>query len=498
VKLKLSDWIFFFGFGGIVCALALTCVALVIQPKVSDDYHFLWRLQDSPSKLEFIFGLYFQWTGRLSLILLSALMLSSPLIEAAYRSFILFEICALVFLCWYCALGSKGLVRSRDGISAVATFGCLLWFALPARDETVVWLQGNCVYLVPVLLCLSMISWIEMSLRARRDQRLTSIAKIVLASFSFFLGFGAGSSQEQVVASCLIYFISAIPRVRILILEGRCSSLLVFIASLFGFVLGAIALVGAPGNYVRAGVLESPGLVQIFERMVLYLSGALFELGSGSQGKSIWLGGLVFVVLYFRRPIDWRTPFIAGRVWFLMALGSLIAMTPATSFISVRTTFFAVVFLFIGILAASGYYPLARTGANEFSGLMLHDDAGGRASFARRLGFLIVSALVFSESLAFAIANRSISLEMDERLRIVDRAINDPTLAVDTPIVVPFITTQPSPLSYIQTPNHDREFLVQWGKRIGRTIIFDTAITAPLPNSFKPVKSIKFRKQSSD
>ena len=498
MKVKFSDWLYFFCFSCIVCALILTCVALAIQPKVSDDYHFLWRLQDSPSKLDFMFGLYFQWTGRSSLILLSALVLANPFVEVAYRSFILFEICALIFLCWYCALGSKGLTRSRDGISAIITFGCLLWFALPARDETVVWLQGNCVYLVPTILGLSMISWIEMSIGANREQRLNVSAKIVFASLSFFLGFGAGSSQEQVVTSCLIYFVFAIPRIRILILERRCSSLLVFIVSLFGFVLGAIVLVGAPGNYVRASVLESPGLAQIFERMALYFSGALFELGSGSQGKNIWLGGLLFVVLYFRPPIDWRIPLNAGRVWFLMALGSLIAMTPATSFISVRTTFFAVVFLFIGILAASGYCPLGRTRGDVVALQVRLDETVGPTHFARRLGFLVVSALVFSESLAFAIANRSISREMDERLDIVDRAIHDPELAVDAPIVVPFIATQPSSLSFIQTPEHDREFLVQWGKRLCRTIIFDSAATAPLPNSLKPVKSIKFRNRSSE
>jgi len=47
--------------------------------------------------------------------------------------------------------------------------------------------------------------------------------------------------------------------------------------------------------------------------------------------------------------------------------------------------------------------------------------------------------------------------------------------------------------TYIQSPEHDREFLANWGRRIGRPIVHDVTEGAPLPNSFKPIKAIKYR-----
>ena len=97
------------------------------------------------------------------------------------------------------------------------------------------------------------------------------------------------------------------------------------------------------------------------------------------------------------------------------------------------------------------------------------------------------------EAVAGLISNVAVANELDRRIEIVELARRSTVNADMLPIKVPFITTQQATLTYIQSPEHDREFLTNWGRRIGRPIHHDVSEDAPLPNSFKPLKAIKYR-----
>lgn len=147
-------------------------------------------------------------------------------------------------------------------------------------------------------------------------------------------------------------------------------------------------------------------------------------------------------------------------------------MTPATNFISVRTTFLSVVFLFAGLAAIIETRSLDIAQANY-----------------RRIILIVLSTLFVAENLNGLITNISLRAEFDHRWSIIGQKSNG---TCDHAIHVPHIATQPSSLSYIQTPGHDREFLSALSRRLGCEVKHSSSTSDPLPNSFKPMKAIKF------
>ena len=481
--------------GAIILAFALT-----LQPKISDDWYLFWSFQKSAGALDYIIGQYTEVTGRLWLILLSTFVLPNPTVEIVYRAFIVIEIVLLAALAWYCALGPGAWRRTRENLQAMAIFGSLLWFALPERNETIAWTAGNFVYLVPALFGLVFIAWLERSMIAsptdrdgvRWHRRPSDI-------LSFLLGFSAGVSHEQIVAACAAYLaLIVLPVSRDLLLGRRKIGSPVWIGAA-GLVIGAALLVSAPGNYVRMGQIAAPSLSDAIERMALYIPGAFFQLGMGATGKYIWLGALVFTLLYFGRGAD-KGEILAGLkrgvFWWMISLVSLLAMAPATNFISPRTAFFAVIFLYVG-LAAMTCRPQSIAGDAS-------DDsrATGRSTLTiprlvlSTAVLTILGCLVVVEAVAGLISNASVAAEFVRRDEIVKQAMLSTTNGDKSPIRVPFIATHTAALTYVQNPEHDAAFLTNWGMHIGRTIEHDVSDGAPLPDSLKPLKTIKFHHHS--
>jgi hypothetical protein len=260
-----------------------------------------------------------------------------------------------------------------------------------------------------------------------------------------------------------------------------------------GLIIGTAILVGAPSNYARMAHFTAPTLREIVQRMVLYLSGAYFNLGTEATGKFIWIGALVCMLLFFDRNAD-RSEIGAGikrgLFWATVSFVSLLAMTPATNFISTRTTFFAVVFLYVGVAALM---PRRILSVNNFA----HDERADK-SFSVRFGLstvvlMILAGLVVVESMATLISNVSLAAEVANRDAIVKRALASAPTGDKSPILVPFLATQPAALTYMQNPEHDTDFITSLGGHVGREIRHDTSVNAPLPNSVSPMKAIKFR-----
>jgi len=444
----------------ILIGILLLLGALAYQPKISDDWHMLWKFQQANSAYDFVVGMYNNWTGRLWVNILPVIFLGDWKSELAYRIITIFQISLLPILVWYAARGEFAMKLTGQQLDAFLIFSILLWFALPNRAETVFWFSGNIVYLFPGVCGLMFIALV------RHIVYHTSEVPTVYYPLILLVGFLSGASQEQVSVCALVsftYFIVTrgwrnIVRLPLLI----CGS---------GLLLGMLVLFFAPGNSARVEKIAAPSVIEIIVRMGLYIPGAFFELGTGSIGKYILIGFLFVLTLYLPMTFD-KARVRSLSLWMLLAITSLAVMTPATNFISVRTTFLSVVFLFAGLAAIIETRSLDIAQANY-----------------RRIILIVLSTLFVAENLNGLITNISLRAEFDHRWSIIGQKSNG---TCDHAIHVPHIATQPSSLSYIQTPGHDREFLSALSRRLGCEVKHSSSTSDPLPNSFKPMKAIKF------
>ncbi len=447
-----------------------SCIVLAAlfyyQPKISDDWYSIWQYQGSNGIVDYWVDFYTGWTGRLSVILLTSL-LHHPVFEAVYRLFIVVEVLMLIGLAWFCALGNKGFNFTGGILQAFILFGMLLWLSLPARSETVSWFIGNSAYLVSGILGLFFMAWSKYFLTDGRTQSNVILTMEILKSpFYFLIGFFAGSSQEQIISACVVF--TAFNIYREIGLKSLKSIPIKYWILLMGFCLGALVLVAAPGNYVRMEVIDSPTFLQVVKRMFLYIPSAFFEIGTGGMGKPIWLGIIVLIALFYNKNSHTSDNTREARTWIYVCLSTLLVMIPATNQISPRTTFFAIIFLYIAVasfLFQSNLFP-----KRSLVSIVL----------------LITSLLVLAEATVGLISNISVTSEVNQRWALVNANHSDQ-------LEVPFIATVPANLTYIETPEHDRAFLNKLSGHVGFRVRHDSSKEAPLPVSLKPLKVLKFK-----
>ena len=440
---------------------------LYCQPKISDDWYMIWDFQNSNNLFESSVGIYKNWTGRLPVIVFTSLFIFHPFFEIIYRIFILAEVFLMISLAWYCALGKDGFDLIKSKVQSFILFGALIWLSLPVRSETVVWLSGNIVYLLPVTLGLLYMACSKFMLEAKQANILNgSVASIITLPFLFLMGFLAGSSQEQIIVACVIY--SLINLYQRFQLKNLKSITINYWILLMGFTIGAFFLIAAPGNYVRLSVMDAPGLFDIAKRMLLYIPSAFFEIGTGELGKPIWLGILILFALFYDNQLDKPDNVREAKMWLCVSVATLLTLIPATNQISPRTTFFAVIFLYIAVAT-----------------FLFKDKVFTKRPIVS-LALLVTSALVLVEATVGLITNISVASEFNHRWALINANLSKQ-------MTVPFITTIPSNLTYIQTPEQDREFLKALSTHVGFKVEHDTSEGAPLPASLKPLKAIKFQ-----
>ena len=455
-----------FSYALIVSSCILLATLFYFQPKISDDWYALWNYQNSNGIVNYWVDFYCGWTGRIPLILLTSLVIPHPVFESIYRIFIVVEVLMLIGLAWYCALGRKGFNFTGGVLQAFILFGMLLWLSLPARAETISWFGDNFVFLVPGILGLIFMAWSKYFLTDGRTQSDASLtAAILKSSFYFLIGFLAGSSQEQIISACVVFTVANIYR------EFGSKSLnsipIKYWILLMGFFFGALVLVAAPGNYVRMQVIEAPGFLEDVKRMFLYVPSAFFEIGTGDMGKSTWFGIIILIALFYDKKSLTSDNMHAVRTWIYVCLATLLTLIPATNQISPRTTFFAIIFLYIAV--ASFLFQSNPLSRRPLVSVIL----------------LIISFLVLVEAAVGLISNISVASEFNKRWALVNANHSDE-------LKVPFIATVPANLTYIQTPEHDREFLRALSAHVGFRVRHDVSEEAPLPVSIKPLKTIKF------
>lgn len=448
--------------------LALSCIILAAlfyyQPMNSDDWYMIWTISNTNNVFDNCVSVYKNWTGRLPVMVLSSFVFSHPFYELAYRIFIIVEVFFMIGLAWYCAVGKNGFNFINGAVQSFVLFGMFIWLALPARSETVVWLSGNSAYLVPVIFGLFYMACSNFFLEAKTS--IGPMVSILTFPFLFLMGFLAGSSQEQIIAACAVY--SLINLYQRFQLKNIKSISINYWILLMGFSVGALFLIAAPGNYVRLSVMDAPGLIDIAKRMTLYISSAFFEIGTGELGKPIWMGILLLFALFYDKQLDTPDNVREAKMWLCVSFATLLTLIPATNQISPRTTFFAVIFLYIAVAT-----------------FLFKDKVFPKRAIVS-LALLVTSALVLVEATVGLIANISVASEFNHRWALINANQSKQ-------MTVPFISTVPSNLTYIQTPEQDREFLKALSAHFGFKVEHDTSEGAPLPASLKPLKAIKFQ-----
>lgn len=459
----------FFCYAMLVIAAIFLGLMFYFQPKIADDWYLIWDYQKSNNIIQYWFEFYNGWSGRLPLIIVTSLIILQPAFEIVYRVFILIEVLVLLGLAWYCALGLKGLNFSKGMRQPFFLFGMLLWLSLPARAETVSWISGNAVFLLPCILGLNFIAWSRYFINDElgKSDNPINLAKLAIRFiFYFFVGFLAGASQEQIIFACLLFTILYLCRDGHLINLKFISINYWFL--LAGFLTGMIFLISAPGNYLRLNVMEAPDVFELLKRMVLYIASAFFEIGTGDLGKPIWLGILLLFALFYGNQIDNKSNVGEGKMWLYISLATLLTLIPATNQISPRTTFSAVLFLYIAV--ASFLFKGTNLQKRPIVSMTM----------------LVASLLVMVEAAVGLISNILIASEYNNRWALI-------SANQSKQMIVPFIATIPSNLTYIQTPEQDREFLKALSAHVGFKVEHDTSEGAPLSASHQPLKAIKFQ-----
>jgi hypothetical protein len=451
--------------------LGMSCIILAMlfyfQPKISDDWYVIWNYPTANGVVDYWINFYKGWTGRASLILLSSLVLTSPIFDVIYRLFIVLELFMLLGLSWFCALGALHFNYREGMLQALILFAMLLWLALPVRAETVAWTIGNFAYLLSAIMGLAFIAHSKFFISVRYFQIFDGLTlKVFISVLCFFIGFFAGSSHEQVIAACIVFIV--VNLYKHYRFEKLNTISINYWILFIGFCLGTIFLVAAPGNYSRLSAVEAPGFYELAKRMVLFIASAFFEIGTGDLGKPIWMGILLLFALFYDNQLDKPENVREAKIWLCLSAATLLTLIPATNQISPRTTFFAVIFLYIAVAT-----------------FLFKDKVFPKRAIVS-LALLVTSSLVLVEATVGLIANISVASEFNHRWALINANQSKQ-------MTVPFIATIPSNLTYIQTPEQDREFLKALSAHVGFIVEHDNREGAPLPASLKPLKAIKFQ-----
>ncbi len=338
-------------------ALAVTLWVLMRHglavPASTDDFcNRLNALQGTA--LEATMTSYTGWTGRL--VTTAALYLTLRTVDLPHLSTVSAMLPVLLAIAsWFLsgAFGARHLV-DRLAIAAFA-FVVLVIGLHRLLGQTVFWVTGGIVYLVPLVL---VSAWLSMMARIAEGKRpLGGLAGALL------LGLVAGNAIELAWAVLIVTGMAVLVHVR-----AQPQARGYAAVALAGALAGGIVLAAAPGNFHRATATEhsfslDPGyLAGEYVRMLREVLAAAPELVVAT---------LVLVVLGFVVRPAVRVPNVAQRVLIalllvLAALGSLVPVLAVPPQFAPRNGLFLLVLLFAaGLVMAAP--PILATRYGTFA-----------------------------------------------------------------------------------------------------------------------------------
>ena len=433
--------------------LIFICSAIYFHPLVGGDYHYRDAVISSLNFSDYFNYQYFNWAGRFSKILLSYWVFSNSLNLVLYKLFII----PLILVTFYFFL--KKIINIKIeffSIEFVILFICL-WFIFPAIDETIFWITGSFIYLIPLLFSIFYLGLFNETDDKEKRNIFTNI-------FYLISSFLAGSSQLQAFVGCFVvssYFIFLYYKKN----TYRFKRLLPFYIV---FLVGGAVFIFAPGNYER---LENPNfessIISTIYKSVLFIATSIFYLGD-VQSSLIYflLIFLLFVLFSKKTPIKILSN-KSNYIWILAFLFSLVSMIPAINAITTRVIFFPIFFLTIFFLKV----------------IFFKYDSNKQLKI-KNISFYILVMLFILESFLGSLTNYVYKKEHDIRMNTIkDAKINNQDYAV-----ISHYTIIPSRLTHMLNPIHDQNYMNGISKKNQIKIKYNDN----LPRSKNIRKNLKF------
>lgn len=330
-----------------------------LQPMTADDFSNTNVLRENHSLISDCIYWYNNWTGRLQgiVILYFALFNDISLKIFALLNGIVFNL--NIFLIYYIATGER-LNIFKNQLFFILIFSTL-FFGIPAINETVFWITGSITYLWVLFFLLLFLCPYTFFLRDADKYynhfiKFNFLKKTLKTLALFILGFWVGISHEQVFCALIIFFISCgiyhkqFKRVAFNLYAG-----------FFGLIAGGIALISAPGNFVRLAYNQN---LSISLKIVKFLKYLIFMYFRDFKNIWPWLILILFISIFSKYYTDKDKIKNDNRIFYSFLLISLASTFPIFFLIpfgAQRTEFFACFFL-----VAAAVSRLSSRGFIEF------------------------------------------------------------------------------------------------------------------------------------
>lgn len=335
-----------------------------LNPLWADDYARSLPLANLNKIFSLVYQTYFTWSGRFAVIFLTYLFLWKDTLAIFFfnllNSFVFILALYFIFLNAFARRPSK----CNDLLFVIIILG-LFWFLPTSLGEVAFWKTGAIGYLWPITATLVFIYPVT---RLILDDHEFIPNNFITNTLLFIFGLLLGSCLENLSATICLFLLSASIYLKISkhALPRWLSS------ATFGYYLGTILLIVAPGNFNRAATLTHHYTL-IYK--ILYLTGKILV-------HFIPFTLIFFLILFLIKKSQARFSLIQLKRFYLfgaLALISAFAMTGVPHYVNFngRTTF---VSDFFAIIALTSLLPN--------SGAMLY------AKFIRTMCFVIMPLLV--------------------------------------------------------------------------------------------------------
>lgn len=231
----------------VFCVLGIMYFFNTYTPLIADDYgaFFVYgsgeRLETFWQVFESAYNYWFAWGGRVvaSVFWNTSLLLGKPI----FNVFNTFAYLAFVFLIYF-----HSLKKVKVNTALFVAINIALWIFIPAWGEGFLWLMDSCALLwVAIFILLFLLPYEEKVNHPEYRWRL--LPSILMLP----VGIIAGCSYENFACAVFVLLIAYVMK-KLIKREKFC---LFEILGLVGFFIGFALLVGAPGSYARATVMEN-------------------------------------------------------------------------------------------------------------------------------------------------------------------------------------------------------------------------------------------------
>ena len=437
------------------------------QPLIGDDVFVFYDTKNSEDLYSYFIFKYNNWTGRFLQIVLGYYIFTNEFFLIFFKLASIPTFFISMWLAWYCVT-SKFIKIYDENFWIFFVFACVVWFSVPAIAENIIWTTGFITWLYPMfisLIFLSLIFYIYNITKKNNFKIKNFTWKFLPIIITAFL---SGSSIEQL--SFIILFITSYIFYLIIYVNGKQISTEYYLGYLF-LILGILFLFLAPGNYARMNLIDSSFIQKIFKYTIYFFS-SIYYLGNVKEAI-IFFFSIILLFFLLNPEINITINIIKKSMfWLIASVIGLLIMIPLTNFLSIRTIFYPIIFIFFFILSIN---VNSENKINYINPLKKY------------FVLFVISSLLFFDSFTSFLSNKSLYNENNYRNYLINEAI----ISNQKNIEIPFYTTISSRLTYNLNPEHDREFLKNLSKILNINIVHQTSDNSNLPNSKNILKEFK-------